>query len=201
MPGNDIQCLLAASDGSLWVGTSEGLARWKDGDVATFTAREGLAGNDVRAVVESANHVVWAWTGQGLARLAGDHFVDGTDGTLFPAGTISAVTSNGQGELWVTSGEDMSVYRDGRWAHAHMTPPVEGGSITWARAFQGYLAVASKSGLQVLVDGALAAHFSVGRELRERASRRSCSTGRARCGSARTAGWRAGQGANWIGCR
>jgi len=165
LPGNDIQCLLAASDGSLWVGTSEGLARWKDGDVATFTAREGLAGNDVRAVVESANHVVWAWTGQGLARFAGDHFVDGTDGTLFPAGTISAVTSNGQGELWVTSGEDMSVYKDGRWAHAHMTPPVEGGSIAWARAFQGYLAVASKSGLQVLVDGALAAHFSVGREL------------------------------------
>ena len=165
LPGNDVQCLLAASDGSLWIGTSEGLARWKDGEQTVFTAKDGLPGNDLHALVESANHAVWAWTGLGLARLDGDRFVDGTAATLFPTGAISAVTSNGQGQLWVTSGEDMSAYKDGRWAHTHMVPPLEGGSIEWIQTFQTRLAVAGKKALQVLQDGALAAHFTVGREL------------------------------------
>jgi len=37
-----VRCLLAASDGALWIGTSEGLARWKDGTVTAFTAKDGL---------------------------------------------------------------------------------------------------------------------------------------------------------------
>ena len=165
LPGNDVQCLLAASDGALWVGTSEGLARWKDGAVATFTTNEGLPGNNVRALVESSDHVVWAWAGQGLARYDGDNFVDNTDATLLSPGAISAVTSNGQNDLWVTSSDDAAIYKDGRWQHTHLVPAISGGSVELVQAFQGTVAVASKSTVQVIRDGAPAARLSVGREL------------------------------------
>jgi signal transduction histidine kinase/ligand-binding sensor domain-containing protein len=47
LPGNDVRCLLAAEDGALWIGTSDGLAEWKDGGVTTFTTKDGLPGNRI----------------------------------------------------------------------------------------------------------------------------------------------------------
>ena len=39
-------------DGTLWIGTSEGLAQWKDGAVTAFATRDGLPGNGIRALGE-----------------------------------------------------------------------------------------------------------------------------------------------------
>ena len=37
-----MRCLLAGKRGALWIGTSDGLARLKDGAVTTFTTANGL---------------------------------------------------------------------------------------------------------------------------------------------------------------
>ena len=165
LPGNDVQCLLAASDGSLWIGTSEGLAHWDNGAMKVFSTKEGLPGNDIRAMVQGANGVVFAWSAQGLARYEDDHFVETTDATHFAPGAISAVTSNGQDEIWVTAGEDMSIYRQGRWEQAHMAPPIAGGGVQFVQAFENTSAVASKNTLLVLRGGSLAARLAVGSDL------------------------------------
>ena len=56
LPSNLISSLLAARDGTLWIGTSNGLASWKDGKLRHF---EGFAGFYIFAILEDRSGVVW----------------------------------------------------------------------------------------------------------------------------------------------
>jgi ligand-binding sensor domain-containing protein len=49
--------LLAARDGTLWLGTAKGLAKWKDGKL---TAYAELDGYEVSAIAEDHEGTVWA---------------------------------------------------------------------------------------------------------------------------------------------
>jgi signal transduction histidine kinase/ligand-binding sensor domain-containing protein len=50
LPDNDICCLLGAKDGAMWIGTSGGLARWHNGQMRSYSTRDGLPDNNVRAL-------------------------------------------------------------------------------------------------------------------------------------------------------
>ena len=66
-----MRCLLASKDGPLWIGTSDGLARWKDGKVIAFSTKDGLPGNNVRALrLEDGR--VFVTTDEGEASVSGD---------------------------------------------------------------------------------------------------------------------------------
>ena len=57
LPSNDINKLLAARDGTLWIGTFEGLASWKDGRLTQYPE---LAGRDIETLLEDHAGTVWA---------------------------------------------------------------------------------------------------------------------------------------------
>ena len=65
---------LQTADGALWIGTSEGLARWKDGAVMVFSTHDGLPANGIRALAQDSDGTLWAWTDGGAARLSGQRF-------------------------------------------------------------------------------------------------------------------------------
>ena len=44
LPGTHFSAVLGSRDGSLWIGTTRGLARWKDGQLRTYTDLEHPAG-------------------------------------------------------------------------------------------------------------------------------------------------------------
>jgi ligand-binding sensor domain-containing protein len=46
----NIQTLAAAVDGSLWIGTEDGLLKFKDGNFTRYTERDGLAGNNINFI-------------------------------------------------------------------------------------------------------------------------------------------------------
>jgi ligand-binding sensor domain-containing protein/signal transduction histidine kinase len=100
MPGNDICCLLEGPDGALWVGTSEGLARWEQGAFRSYTTRDGLPGNSIRALARTTDAQLWAYTDQGPARLNGDRFV----ATAWNAANMAATAAtSGGGAFWTDS--------------------------------------------------------------------------------------------------
>jgi signal transduction histidine kinase/ligand-binding sensor domain-containing protein len=164
--------LLETKDGALWIGTSEGLARWKDGVVKAFTTRDGLPGNGIRALVEAANGGLWVWTDGGLARLNGEKFVAQDVVGGLPASAITTVTGDGRGDLWVSTSEGVDVFHDGRWAHSAPGPQLPNEVVEFVQTLPGnslkgsgvQLALASQSTL-VFFGGRALEHLRVGKEL------------------------------------
>ena len=66
----NVMALLAARDGSLWIGTyGGGVTRLKDGTFTTYTTHDGLAHDVVFTLCEDRNRNVWIGThGGGLSR-------------------------------------------------------------------------------------------------------------------------------------
>src|SRR6202161_4192949 len=58
LPGTHFSALLGSRDGSLWIGTTRGLARWKDGQLRTYTDLEHPTG--ISAIIEDDSGKIWA---------------------------------------------------------------------------------------------------------------------------------------------
>jgi PAS domain S-box-containing protein len=58
LPGTHFSALLGSRDGSLWIGTTRGLARWKDGQLRTYTGLEHPTG--ISAIIEDDSGTIWA---------------------------------------------------------------------------------------------------------------------------------------------
>jgi PAS domain S-box-containing protein len=59
LPSSTITRLVAARDGTLWIGTWNGLASWKNGKLTQYAELAGLA---IRALVEDHEGSIWAGT-------------------------------------------------------------------------------------------------------------------------------------------
>lgn len=71
--GGATRKLLAGSDGSLWIGTQDGVFRLPPGatEVARIAQRDGqILRADINALVEAADGSVWVGSGKGLFRVA-----------------------------------------------------------------------------------------------------------------------------------
>lgn len=74
LPTNDIRCLLASSDGSLWLGgPGTGVVRCRlDGNnlsITTVTTRQGLAINNVYSLAEDQHGRIWAGTEEFICQI------------------------------------------------------------------------------------------------------------------------------------
>ncbi|HXP42335.1 MAG TPA: two-component regulator propeller domain-containing protein, partial [Candidatus Acidoferrales bacterium] len=58
LPGTHFSAIFGSRDGSLWIGTTRGLARWKDGQLRTYTDLEHPAG--IFAIIEDDSGTIWA---------------------------------------------------------------------------------------------------------------------------------------------
>jgi PAS domain S-box-containing protein len=102
LPSNRIRSLAADVDGSLWIGTDNGLAHLV-GDTFTVLAPPGFAPRQViTALHVDRNGVLWIGTESGLSSLRAGRFVDHT--ALHPgqlSGIISAIAGDEQTGLWI----------------------------------------------------------------------------------------------------
>src|SRR5215510_8301758 len=100
LPSNWIFSLLAAHDGTLWIGTANGLASWKNGQL---TQHPELAGYYIFAMVEDREGGVWAsgaavTSGRLCAIRTGNTQCYGDDGT-FGRGAFN-LYQDSKGNLW-----------------------------------------------------------------------------------------------------
>jgi ligand-binding sensor domain-containing protein len=109
LPSNDIRRLLSTADGTLWIGTTEGLASWKDGTLTVYPALTGL---NVIRVLQDRDGSIWIGTlnssGAKLCVLtAAKVQCVGEDGR-FGRG-VFGLLQDSKGVLWV--GTDNGVWR------------------------------------------------------------------------------------------
>jgi signal transduction histidine kinase/ligand-binding sensor domain-containing protein len=163
LPSTWVISLLAARDGTLWIGTSNGLASWKDGKLTRFPQ---LVGQRVFKLIEDRDGSVWAGTfGTPTGRLcaiqrSGVHCY-GEDGQL-GLGVIGLYQDK-KGSLWVG-------VMDGVWRWSPGAPefhpmPGELDSLrSFAEADDGALLISTRSGIRRLVDSKIDAYRPPGLE-------------------------------------
>jgi signal transduction histidine kinase/ligand-binding sensor domain-containing protein len=152
LPSNDIYALLAAHDGTVWIGTTKGLASWKDGKLTQYAE---LAEQYIFRLLEDRGGTVWAGsqgapTGRLCAIRDGTVQCSGEDGSL--GGGVAGLYEDSKSNLW------MGV-QDGIWRWKPGPPNFYAipGSLETIKAFceddDGTLLFVTSSGIRRLVDG------------------------------------------------
>jgi ligand-binding sensor domain-containing protein len=111
LPSNFVQKIFQGRDGTVWIGTSEGLARLRDGRIVAF----GGLTHPIRAFAEGTDGALWIGTGDaGLARLAGSlAFWSVRDG--LPDDRVTALAVDRHGDVWAGTPRGLGRLHAGRW--------------------------------------------------------------------------------------
>jgi len=109
LPSNFIVCLHVARDRTLWIGTMEGLASWRDGKLTRYP---DLAGLVISSILEDRNATVWV----GSYSLAPPGKLCAIDGTNVHCYGSDGALGNGANGLYEDSHDVLWVVgRDGVW--------------------------------------------------------------------------------------
>ncbi|MGD0303065.1 MAG: two-component regulator propeller domain-containing protein, partial [Bryobacteraceae bacterium] len=141
MPSTRINSLLGARDGSLWIGTSTGLARWRNGNLTNYTDPAG----SIMAILEDRTGAIWIARGTltdkrgPLCKVtdAGLRCYGRDDGLALPFAV--ALASDALGNVWLAGGAMVS-----RWQTSSVDTYIPAG-LNPAENFNGVFALASRS--------------------------------------------------------
>jgi ligand-binding sensor domain-containing protein len=114
---NAVNCIYPSGDGSVWVGTENGVSVYKNGSWSVYRESDGLAGNSVRAITRGKNRSVWLATNKGIS-----HHANGGWTTHDMNSGLSWNDAKALGwdprkeELWAAVGEkDVNQYDGKEW--------------------------------------------------------------------------------------
>lgn len=118
LPHNSVTAVLQTWDGYLWVGTSNGLARFDGVRFTTFRSADtpGLRSNRILCLYEDAYGALWIGTdGGGLACYHSGQFTAlGSEEGLSSA-TVLCLGEDEAGRLWVGTDSGLNLYEAGRF--------------------------------------------------------------------------------------
>ena len=140
LPENNVSAVYSDLQGTVWVGTSSGLARFKAGQWHSFTSRDGLPGNSIRYILEDEAGSLWLGSNAGLLRLNKqdlDDFAAGQPRALFvrefgksdgmptrecSQGSQPAATATKDGRLWFSTIQGLT-FVDPKALRPNTNPP------------------------------------------------------------------------------
>jgi signal transduction histidine kinase/ligand-binding sensor domain-containing protein len=102
--------------GAMWFGTQDKLVRVVDGELTTYTARDGMAGSDVQVIVEGSGGEIWIGGARGLTRFKDGVFRGYTEKDGLPSDHVRSLYEDADGVLWIgTYDGGMARFKDDRF--------------------------------------------------------------------------------------
>jgi signal transduction histidine kinase/ligand-binding sensor domain-containing protein len=123
LPQDTIRAIAQTTDGYLWLGTDDGLARFDGYDFAVFNKSAGiLPSNSITALAAAPDGTLWIGTAEGLAHCRGKHFETFTVRQGLADNTISSLFVDRAGDLWIVDGVNLSRYANGKFTNFEPGP-------------------------------------------------------------------------------
>jgi signal transduction histidine kinase/ligand-binding sensor domain-containing protein len=163
LPQDTIKAIAQTTDGYLWLGTDEGLARFDGFEFTPFNKSNGdLPANSIAALAASQDGSLWIGTSSGLTQYHGKQFRSYSVKDGLPDNDIRGLYSDHAGTLWIVAGIDLCRYQDGKFVTYKPGPDLPVDSVRVVREdpqhqlLGGYKGVVRFSGGKstVLIDAA-----------------------------------------------
>jgi ligand-binding sensor domain-containing protein len=112
LPQDTIRAIAQTTDGYLWLGTDEGLARFDGYEFVVFNKDNGdLPGNSITALAAARDGSLWIGTSNGLTCYRDKRFRTYTTKQGLPDNAITALVADHAGTLWIVAGVYLSRYQ------------------------------------------------------------------------------------------
>ena len=118
LTNSNVMALLAAEDGTLWIGThGGGLTRLKNGTFTTYTTGDGLSHDVIFTLYEDRSRNLWIGThGGGLSRWRNGSFTTFSTKDGLSHNFVRAIYEDRQGDMWIgTDGGGLNRFSGGRF--------------------------------------------------------------------------------------
>jgi diguanylate cyclase (GGDEF)-like protein len=120
LPGEQVRALERTRDGALWIGTSVGLAEFKDGKIRQFTRKDGLPRDYILTLHEGMDGRLWVGTSNGAAyvdkdKATGKVTITALDfARLDEAQDVFGIQEDADGTMWFGTDRGLVRYRKGK---------------------------------------------------------------------------------------
>lgn len=118
LPQDTIRAITQTTDGYLWLGTDEGLARFDGYEFVVFSKSNGdLPANSITALAAASDGSLWIGTSSGLTRYRDKRFRTYTTAQGLPDNAVTGLYSDHAGTLWVVAGVYLSRFENGKFTN------------------------------------------------------------------------------------
>ncbi len=125
-----VRAFLESRDGSIWIGTDEGISRWHGGTLTSYREPQGLAYFSIRTLAETRDGDIWIGTERGVSHWRNGGFVQDEVTTRLREEKIWAIHEDRDGGLWFgTRGAGLVRWRGGKWTAFSAEAGLAGNSI------------------------------------------------------------------------
>ncbi len=115
LSNDSVLALYQDTGGTLWIGTDGGgLSRFQNGNLETYTRKDGLADNTVFSICGDGKGGLWIGTHSGLSHLSGKHFSTSTKNDGLPSNDIRSLCLDRTGAVWIGTNRDGLARLDGK---------------------------------------------------------------------------------------
>jgi len=104
LPSNDIRDIQPLPDGTVWVGTNDGIAVIQDDVVGTFGIQNGLPGTFIFEIFRDRAGQIWVGTDVGLSLFKDGRFLPLTVHNGLPSSDMYGIQEDETGTFWVNHG-------------------------------------------------------------------------------------------------
>ncbi|MCU1292493.1 MAG: putative two-component system sensor kinase [Bryobacterales bacterium] len=112
---SDVILTVAADrDGSLWIGTPDGLNHLQGEKIESYTSADGLPDDFIRSLYADRDGSLWIGTRRGLAHRQNGHFTVLSRADGLPSDLIGAMLRSSSNDLWIGTLDGLARIRDGK---------------------------------------------------------------------------------------
>jgi signal transduction histidine kinase/ligand-binding sensor domain-containing protein/CheY-like chemotaxis protein len=101
LPTTEVSAFYRDRDQALWIASSDGLFRLKDGRVARYTTRDGLSSNKIHFIDRDQKGHLWIGTANGLDRYGSGTFASYDSGEQSASADVLALCRDREGNVWL----------------------------------------------------------------------------------------------------